>query len=248
MRKRNLVLLIVAALLVSACATIPRPGDILREISIAGSGNVVTREEAITGFDKVDVSHAFTVDISQGDTFRVVVRVDDNLVQYLEVVKVGSTLKVGLKPNLTVLVQRGTMEAEVTMPELAGLDMSGASSVTLSGFQSTKAFQAEVSGASSLQGDIGAGDSWFDVSGGSRATLSGSAQGVRIEVSGGSRIDLGDFSVVDADVNASGGSSATVNASGTLDADASGASQVYYLGSPTLGRVETSGASSVRAK
>jgi hypothetical protein len=45
--------------------------------------------------------------------------------------------------------------------------------------------------------------------------------------------------------SASGASTATVNASGTLDAEASGASHVRYLGSPTLGNVEVSGASSV---
>jgi len=37
-------------------------------VSITGSGNVVTQEEAITGFDKVDISQGFTVDISQGFT------------------------------------------------------------------------------------------------------------------------------------------------------------------------------------
>jgi len=42
--------------------------------SITGSGNVVTQEENITGFDKVDVSQAFKVDISPGDTFSVVIR------------------------------------------------------------------------------------------------------------------------------------------------------------------------------
>ncbi len=49
----------------------------------------------------------------------------------------------------------------------------------------------------------------------------------------------------DADVEASGASTVTVNLSGTLDADASGASRVLYLGNPSLGRIDTSGASSI---
>ena len=40
--------------------------------TITASGNVVTQEEALSGFDKVEVSHAFKVDVSQGETFSVI--------------------------------------------------------------------------------------------------------------------------------------------------------------------------------
>ncbi len=63
--------------------------------------------------------------------------------------------------------------------------------------------------------------------------------------SGGGQIDLGDFSVGDADVEMSGGGRATVNPSGRLDVDASGGSHVFYVGNPTLGNIDTSGGSSV---
>ena len=219
-----------------------------RVTSITGSGNVVTQEENITGFDKVDVSNAFKVDIRQGDTFDVVIRVDDNLLEYLDVAKRGKTLQIGLKPSRIYNIRKVTMEADVTMPELTGLELSGASHGTITGFESARDLDVDVSGASMLRGDIEAGDARFDVSGASQVNLSGSAGDVTIGASGASQVDLSAFSVDDADVEASGASKVTVNAGGTLDADASGASHVYYLGSPTLGRVETSGASSVNRK
>ncbi len=54
--------------------------------------------------------------------------------------------------------------------------------------------------------------------------------------------------VQDAAVNASGASNVTVNLSGRLDADASGASNVFYLGQPTMGTIDTSGGSDVTAR
>ena len=36
--------------------------------SLTGSGNVVTQEEAITGFDRLDISQGSQVDVRQGDT------------------------------------------------------------------------------------------------------------------------------------------------------------------------------------
>ena len=214
--------------------------------TITGSGNVVTQEEAISGFDKVEVSHAFKVDISQGETFSVVVRIDDNLLQYLEVVKQGSTLKIGLKTDR--IIRNSTQEAEVTLPGLAGLDLSGASQGTISGFKSTSALNVDLSGASRLRGDVEAGDAQLDVSGASQVTLRGSAGDVTIDASGASTVDLADFPVANANVEASDASEVTVNASGTLDVDASGASHVYYVGSPTLGTIDTTGASKVEPR
>jgi hypothetical protein len=119
------------------------------------------------------------------------------------------------------------MEADITMPELAG---------------------AELSGGSHLNGDMDVADLTLNLSGGSHATLSGPAGDLTIDASGGSHAKLAELVVVDADVEASGGSEVTVNPSGRLDADASGGSRVYYLGSPTLGKIDESGGSTVRRR
>jgi len=236
-KSRMLVVFLAVALLVGCTP-----------VSITGSGDVVAQEEGITGFDKVDVSQSFDVDISQGEAYSVVIRIDDNLLQHLQVVKQGGTLKIGLKPGQIYSIRNATMQAEVTMPELTGLDLSGASQATITGFESAKDLIVDLSGSSSLRGDIEAGDASFELSGSSDVTLAGSAQDVTIDASGSSDVDLTDFPVADADVNVSGSSEATVNPSGRLDVDASGASDVYYLGSPTMGRIDTSGSSTIKPR
>lgn len=214
---------------------------------ITGSGEVVTREESITGFSKVDVSHGFRVDISQGETFSVIIRIDDNLARYLEVVKRGSTLNIGLQPNRSYTFTNATLQAEVTMPDLTGLDMSGGSRVTLINL-SIQSLNADLSGGSRLQGDIETGNTTFDTSGGSNVTLSGSGQDLTVDASGGSQVNLDGFSVVDANIEASGGARVTVNPSGTLDADASGGARIIYLGNPTMGDIDSSGGASINRK
>jgi hypothetical protein len=218
------------------------------QVTITGSGNVITQEEAITGFDKVDISQSFSVEIAQGEDFTVVIRIDDNLVEHLHVVKQGSTLKIGLDPNQSYTILSATMEAEVTMPELVGLELSGNSDALVSGFESSKSLVVDLSGNSDLHGDIQAGDARFDVSGNSSVKLSGSAGNISIDASGSSEVDLTEFPASDGEVNASGASTVAVNLSGRLDADASGASNIYYLGNPELGNTSSSGSSSIQPK
>lgn len=213
---------------------------------VIGSGNLVTQEEDYTGFDAVEVGHTFEAEIRQGETFAVVLRVDDNLQQYVRVDKVGNQLKIGLKPNLNICIEDATMEAEITMPELVGLHCSGASEATIEGFESSETLVLDASGASEVRGDIEAGRVSIDASGASSVRLSGAGTEVTVDASGASDVDLRDLAVGDADVEAGGGSDVTVNASGTLDADASGGATIYYVGSPTLGRMHTTGGGSIR--
>jgi hypothetical protein len=71
---------------------------------------------------------------------------------------------------------------------------------------------------------------------------------MEIEVSGASRADLEKFHARNVDVNLSGASEATVYVSETLDIEASGASRLYFIGNPTIGEIDISGASTIKHK
>ena len=215
---------------------------------VDGSGRTVTREFDIRGFSKVDVSHAFQVEIVQGSSYGVSVRVDDNLLEYLVVEKRADTLFIGLKPFRSYNLRNATQEAEILMPDLRALEASGASDLRMDGFSSVKDFDVKLSGASFLEGEISARDVHIEVSGASRVRLQGKAEDLRLDASGASILDLEDFPVEDADIELSGASEAQIVLSGTLDIDASGASRLYFGGSPTMGRVDLSGASSIKRR
>lgn len=218
----------------------------VREISLRPSGRLATQEFNLSGFTRISVSSAFVVNVLQSDRYSVIVTVDDNLVEHLNVYKRADTLYVGLD-SFGVLGQ-ATLRATITMPELAGLELSGASRVTAGGFRSRGSLEVEVSGASALEGEMNTGDVRLRISGASSVTLEGTGGNASIEVSGASRARLERFALKDVNIEVSGASSATINLQGRLDAEASGASTILYLGNPQLGRIRESGASSVKPK
>ena len=233
---------------------------------VTGSGNLETRQFNFSDFTKLDISSAFEFEIVQSGSYSVSITADDNLFEHIQVSKEGETLRIGLK-TLTSLGPV-TMKTVITMPQLRGMDISGASKGSVSNFNSTENLDIEVSGASSLElVEISAGDVEFDVSGASKATgditasivdfdvsgastvqLEGSASDIVADVSGASRMKLAGFTVNNADVSLSGASNGTVNLSGKLDANLSGASKLEYIGEPTMGAINTSGASTLSKK
>lgn len=214
--------------------------------TITGSGHTVTREFDLTGFTRVAAGSAFHVKISQGTQISVAVTVDDNLVDYLDVSQSGDTLRLFLKPNVNI--RNATLRAVVILPELIGLDLSGATGTTVAGFSSEKPLDVELSGASHLRGDIQSGEAKFGVSGAAKVELRGGAGHLTIKASGASSVNLEGYASKDTVVDAEGASHVTVNASGRLDARASGASSIRYAGQPESVHPHTSGASSVRRK
>jgi hypothetical protein len=236
------VLLVPVLLLLAGCGMF----DSLSDAIIQGSGNVVTQEYDFTNFDSVELSHAFQGTITQGDSFSVAVRIDDNLVDRLEVTQNGNTVHIGL--DEVSITNNATMEAEITLPHLSEVHASGASQIQLNGISSTEPLRVEASGASQVHGDVAAGDLTLDASGASTVSLAGTGGNVRANSSGASTIDLEELTAADADVQTSGASRITVNASGRLDAEASGGSNVSYVGNPTMGNINTSGGSEVNQR
>jgi hypothetical protein len=177
MFKLKISVLLVIATLLAGCGGL---------VSLTGSGNVVTQEEAITGFDKLDVSQGFQVDVRQGDTYSVVIRVDDNLVEHLQVVKEGSTLKIGLEPIRSYNLKNATLEADLTMPELTGLELSGGSHVSANG--SGEDISIDASGGSGADlASFSVVNANVDAGGGSQVTVNASGT-LNVDASGGSQV------------------------------------------------------------
>ena len=208
-----------------------------------GSGNEVTITPGTSGFDSLDIGHTFEVDIIQSETYNLVITVDDNIEQYLVIDEREGTLVLGLEDNRSYT--NVTLRAQISMPELRALELSGASEAEFSRFESSDPFDLRVSGASEAMGDIEAGDVTIKVSGASEVHLHGEGQDLLLEVSGASHVDLEEFTVQDAALAISGASEVIVNVNGDLNVSASGASDGTYVGSPRLGDIETSGASSI---
>jgi hypothetical protein len=238
-RKIPLVSIVMILATVACSVAVPSMGG------QTGSGNVISLEQDVSDFDRLEVSGAFEVTITQGDVTSVVIRIDDNLQPYLRVEQVGQKVSIGLDTEIGFNFGNPTLEADITMPSLSSLHLSGATQATLVDFVVDGNVTLDASGASKIEGMLQAAAVDLTLSGASSSTLSGGADALRVDASGASSADLSGFPAADVVVVVSGASSATVNASSTLEADASGASHVTYLGSPTLRNVSTAGASSV---
>ena len=192
---------------------------------VRGSGNVQTQKREVSDFNKIEVGGVFEVEITAQKDFSVVVEADDNLLELIKTDVNGDTLEIEFEKRVST---RNTPRLRISAPDIEGLDLSGASKVTLVNLNNE-----------SLQ---------LDSSGASKIKVEGITKNFTVEMSGASRLDAENLQSENVSVDSSGASSATVFVTEELKADLSGASKVVYSGNPKNLEKKTSGASCVKQK
>jgi hypothetical protein len=214
---------------------------------LIGSSSVVTLEPALEDFDRLEVGHEVTATVTRGSERRVKVTINENLQDHLRISRSGNLARFAMDDGFDY--HRLIAEVELTVPSLASVDVSGASRARLIGLDgvSVPRFDAQVSGASRLDGQVTADRLALELSGASRADLGGSARELALEVSGASEAGLDGLPAQIASVDLSGASRAVVLVRDEVHGEASGASELVVRGGAVTS-VGTSGASSVRQR
>jgi serine/threonine-protein kinase len=182
-------------------------GDRAQNPRIIGSGKPATKEWAIADFTRVAITSTFRARIKKGADFKVTTTADDNVLPHVRVSTQGTTLKVGLQDNQSYEL-RTRLEAEITLPTLTALDLSGASQTTLEGFKNENELKLRMKGASKLDGSLGVEKAEIDANGASSVSLAGTAKSARIKGGGASQLKLGDFRFRDCAISLEGASTA----------------------------------------
>lgn len=211
--------------------------------TVTGSGRVVGRDILVSSFSEIEVSTAFVVTVDFGSSEKVTVRVDDNVVNDLDVEVSGDTLRIALRSGVSV--RDATLEADVTARSLSRIEGSGAVRITLGEPLTGEELDVTLSGASALTGELTTVDATMELSGAASADLAGSVSDLEITASGASELSGLGLTIDELTIDLSGASQATVTVTGSISVVATGASSLRYAGTPTFERQDVSGGSQI---
>jgi len=214
---KKILFFVVLAGLLAACNNLS---------GIQGSGTSKTETRNVSGFKEIKANGAINLDVSFKPEYSVTVEADDNLLEHINTDVNGGTLIIESRDEK--INPKSRINVTITMPELVGLEVNGASTGSVAGVKTDK-LDLSINGASKLK-------------------IAGEVRELKATAAGASSIDAEVLKTENANVDASGASNITVNAAGDLSANASGASSVKYIGEPKSLKQNSSGASSVKKK
>ncbi len=206
-------------------------------------------------FTGLELSGVVKVNLVKSDSYKVEVTLPSALQKYLQVYVRNGVLKIGWNKDIPTKLQKElgnwTCKAEVAMPELSKLEMSGITSLTCDDTfdLGEKEFSLDVSGVSKLKSlSVNAKKLDAEVSGASSCKIAGNFSGeVELDLSGTSKNSFNiNTNKLDADV--SGCTKTNITGEfGKVEIDASGTSEVNLSGKVGTLEVDASGVSKVKA-
>lgn len=212
---------------------------------VRGDGNVVIETRPVSSFDAIVVVGSVDVYLRQEDKSSVTVEADQNLQEIIRTEVKGNTLHISERKNIR---QAESRKVYVNFQKLTSLIAKGATDVYGRTPIRGETLEVGISGASDVTLEIYVDELICRIQGAADGYLSGEATAMIARVSGSSDLEAGDLVSQSCQVEASGASDAFVHATESLDAKASGSSDVEYRGNPQTLRKEESTAADVSSR
>ena len=137
------------------------------------------------------------------------------------------------------------LKVYVAYKNLVQLTISSASNVVIAGIMNLPMLHVKLSGASNLKGQVNINNLTLRCSAASDVQLTGIVKNLIIESSGASDVHAYGIVADTAIIKTSGASDVQLTVNHVLTAVASGASNIFYKGNPTLKNQQNSGASTI---
>lgn len=213
---------------------------------IRGSGNVISEERDVSGFNKVSVSGSGNLYIEQGDVESLTIEAEDNIIPLIEAKVSGNTLKIGLKTGASISLSKG-IKYYLKVKDLESIQGSGSGSIYCEALEADS-LSIKTSGSRKVEiSDLKTKDIKIDSSGSGNITLSGSTESQDIETSGSTKYFGEELVSKICVIDSSGSGDLVVNVSDSLDINASGSVKITYIGNPSIDQ-KTSGSASINSK
>ncbi len=210
---------------------------------VTGSGNVSKETRNLSHFDGIDIGGAFEIILIKANKSKIVLEMDDNLMDYVSTRIHGGVLKVETEKDFRKTTD---LKLYIYFQDMDNIDLSGAATLYSDEVLSAPSLEIQASGASEMKLKLDTKELNADFSGASRINFSGKASQVDVEASGATVYKAIELETKNCRIDASGAAVARIWATEELSLEASGAASVRYKGSPSIDIIDISGASSVR--
>lgn len=202
---------------------------VLFSVVLFAQEGTVKEVVSVKGFNSIDVSSAFEIEVIKSPKRFVEVEISENLRKYLVAKESGDTFELYLKDVPSKEMKNDVvLKAVIKTPSLKDVELSGAVKAEFSGVFEENEFEMDLSGAT-------------HVSGMELKSVKG-----EVDCSGASNIYDSRLDIDYLEMDCSGASKLDLNVKfGTLNADFSGASNALFKGSGEVLKVDVSGAGKV---
>ncbi|MEM9819619.1 MAG: head GIN domain-containing protein [Bacteroidota bacterium] len=212
---------------------------------VEGNKNVVEQDREHTGFTSIEIERGVDLYLEQGNRTSVTVKADENLVDMIKTKVDGNTLKVTTTNK--GIYNYESCAVHVVVKDLNQIIATGGSDIYGVNTIQQNELRMRLTGGSDVEMELDLKTLHCKLTGGSDAEFKGQVNHMIVEARGGSDLEAKRLTVNKCELDVRGGSDAHVHVKEELDARATGASDIYYSGNPSVVHEKARGSSDIHS-
>lgn len=194
--------------------------------TLTGSGTPATDTRNAAGARAVSLSVPGKLEIVAGDTGKLTMTGDDNILPAIETTVERGELRIRFRERGSLNVRMKTpLRMTLVVPSIEGISVAGSGDVVANGLDARKLA--------------------LSIAGSGNIALGGKAQSLEVQIAGSGDVKAGKLAARTASVSIAGSGDATVWAQESLSASVAGSGDVRYYGDPSVQR-SVMGSGSIR--
>jgi len=213
---------------------------------IVGSGNVISETREVGYFDKVELKRLGNVYITQGETNKLTIEAEDNLLPYLSTEVTNNELVINKKRStLAWIIKKKPINIYVTIKDVNELVVLGSGDITSNSLIETNSLKLKISGSGNINVNTDTNYLETGISGSGGIVVNGIANTHNLYISGSGNVNALNLSTITTNIMISGSGNVKVNVIDELNIKISGSGNVQYIGDPEV-NTSVSGSGSVK--
>lgn len=211
---------------------------------VKGNGKVVNKTRSVGNFDKIEVSGSFDVTLVKGNEGEIKIRIEDNLLSYLETNVEGGKLKIKWKKGTNISSTKG-VHLTVYFNDIDAVGLSGSGEIVSDDMIKSDNFDIAIAGSGDIDLNVETNQLKAAISGSGDIQLKGSTDEFTAAISGSGDIEAFGFRSKKATMKISGSGDIELMVIDEFIARVSGSGDITYKGNPKIEDIKVSGSGDI---
>lgn len=206
------------------------------------NSKIKTESRPVSGFNKLEISGSFIVEITQGKEESLKIEANEDLCsQVLTEIK-DNTLQISMNGKTW---KKGKIKLFLTFKNLDEISSAGSLAMKSIGSLNFTTLNLDLSGSAEIDLQVQASKIKAEMSGSSNTRLSGIVTTMEVEISGAGSLEAPELTSQNFEIEITGSGNANVNVAKELNVEISGSGAVVYKGNPNI-KKSISGSGSIK--
>ncbi|HMC86954.1 MAG TPA: head GIN domain-containing protein [Chitinophagaceae bacterium] len=200
---------------------------------VSGNRRETTEQRNLTGFSAVESRSSIDVVLTKGD-YKVTVKADENLEQYIITEVINGRLYIRMKDNISFF-DSGDLTVYVSAPDINEIEVHGSGSITGQGrLSDSNKMKVKSFASGDIELEMDCPHIETEIHGSGSITLSGETKDVNCAIHASGDLNATNLKAETVKVSIHGSGSAEVFASESIEAEISASGDVHYKGDPKI--------------